>query len=640
MSSSTARNNNTASQDASSSTRVTRSRAQREKRARDEEKSPSPPPPPPPPPPQPPVAPEPEELQPLPAVQWRLPVPNQANLSCNMEFFNGTRNVLVSMCDFSVDNQGLSAEVWLCDEEGNKVARVLWSVLQAKSDIWRQMSQHGFVETVGDGGIRLTKCNRDTVLALRDFLYVGHPRELYLEADARALYRLGAYYGIPGLREWLLSYAIGTPQALFAALRNAMCPDDEPQSEERIRLACMNRLCNDPTITETCPQACLVGIDYDTMDYIIESTTTVPDIAATLVLRRSRNEGAFRLLDKWYSANVRYVRGAHAQACRLFGKLDLKALSGAFMLSTVQPSTLIPPNTPAVFSAQCKTMTGQILTIPGLGPFSTGLQLREGVNDIKHYGLIQIRLVVNRVQIEDGDVLLPFELWRPENEVSVILRLIGDIGFFLPNAASGTATVLQNATALATATVDDAIAVLQKHPNATWTRLPMLIQDPVLSVEQCNAVIAMTQSRIVDRVAFRNDASGDFVTTVSESDLRQVIGADSLRAIVDLFERFGAPGAPNRICLRYTEARTNPVGPAHNCIDFHTDQSRKTMQVVLNGDEEYDGARLIFATHDGFTSLPRRRPGAYSIHEWDMVHGVTALRAGARYALFFLRVEV
>jgi len=42
----------------------------------------------------------------------------------------------------------------------------------------------------------------------------------------------------------------------------------------------------------------------------------------------------------------------------------------------------------------------------------------------------------------------------------------------------------------------------------------------------------------------------------------------------------------------------------------------------------------VFATTEGFVQ-PARPQGSYTIHRWDMPHGVTALIRGARYSLFF-----
>ena len=59
------------------------------------------------------------------------------------------------------------------------------------------------------------------------------------------------------------------------------------------------------------------------------------------------------------------------------------------------------------------------------------------------------------------------------------------------------------------------------------------------------------------------------------------------------------------------------------------------MQVAINGDDEYEGGRLAFATN-GTVIIPARPAGTVTIHFNDIVHGVTVLEKGVRYGLFFL----
>ena len=60
------------------------------------------------------------------------------------------------------------------------------------------------------------------------------------------------------------------------------------------------------------------------------------------------------------------------------------------------------------------------------------------------------------------------------------------------------------------------------------------------------------------------------------------------------------------------------------------------MQVALNGDEDYVGDRLIYATN-GKIMIPERPEGTITIHNDDIVHGVSKLISGVRYGLFFLQ---
>ena len=72
------------------------------------------------------------------------------------------------------------------------------------------------------------------------------------------------------------------------------------------------------------------------------------------------------------------------------------------------------------------------------------------------------------------------------------------------------------------------------------------------------------------------------------------------------------------------------------CINFHTDQALKTMQVPLNGEDEYEGGRLVFMTKENGMKIPVRKAGSATIHRNDIAHGVTTLVRGVRYGLYLL----
>lgn len=365
-----------------------------------------------------------ELLKPFPEAHWPLGSVLEMDCSPSIAFVDHTFKILNAMCDYSVDNGNTPYQVWLCTSKGEKVVEVPWFLLIAMSDVWRGMSQHQCAETQADGKIVLYKCDEpDTVRALRDFLCVGYPRETYLRADAWALYRLATYYGITGVREWLLSRSIRTRvDVLFMALRTAKCEDDEPESAEKITKACIQVLCDRTTFAQTCSQDCLIGVDYGTMESIIDSLKRSPGNESAAATRYYN--AAFRLLDKWYGANVPYLRDAHALACQLFGNIDVGRLEPDFIQSVVKPSTLLPPGVPAEFTVRCTTKpTNRVVEITGMGPFSSGKELCERVEEIVKYGPFQIRLVVNNMKINDKDPLIVHEVWKPEATVSIYHRL-------------------------------------------------------------------------------------------------------------------------------------------------------------------------------------------------------------------------
>jgi predicted 2-oxoglutarate/Fe(II)-dependent dioxygenase YbiX len=110
-------------------------------------------------------------------------------------------------------------------------------------------------------------------------------------------------------------------------------------------------------------------------------------------------------------------------------------------------------------------------------------------------------------------------------------------------------------------------------------------------------------------------------------DLVRLIGSD---AVAELEQTFGQ---------RYDEIIIRRCEAHGKFINFHTDVSLRTMQVALNGDDEYKGGNLVFATQ-GKLHAPERRAGTVSIHENDIVHGVSMLHSGVRYGLFFLQKEI
>lgn len=72
-----------------------------------------------------------------------------------------------------------------------------------------------------------------------------------------------------------------------------------------------------------------------------------------------------------------------------------------------------------------------------------------------------------------------------------------------------------------------------------------------------------------------------------------------------------------------------------HCIDFHTDYARKTLQVSLVDDSDYEGGRLIFVVGDEIV-IPKRSIGTVTLHDNRIIHGVTGLNSGVRYGLFLL----
>jgi hypothetical protein len=115
----------------------------------------------------------------------------------------------------------------------------------------------------------------------------------------------------------------------------------------------------------------------------------------------------------------------------------------------------------------------------------------------------------------------------------------------------------------------------------------------------------------------------DLQIPLSRSQVNKFIGKDALTALDNIFGE-----ASNDIVLRRCDY-------LNHCIDFHVDYAYKTLQVALNDDSEYEGGRLVFVSN-GKLEMPKRKSGTITLHERNIIHGVTALRSGVRYGLLIL----
>jgi len=123
-----------------------------------------------------------------------------------------------------------------------------------------------------------------------------------------------------------------------------------------------------------------------------------------------------------------------------------------------------------------------------------------------------------------------------------------------------------------------------------------------------------------------NDDIRDFKINLTNEELNDLISEDVVNELVRLFN-----GKYHEIKVRRCESHGNH-------INFHVDFSKKTLQLALNGDDEYNGGKLVFI-NNGILETPERPAGSATIHEGDIVHGVTEFKSGVRYGLFFLQHE-
>ncbi len=218
---------------------------------------------------------------------------------------------------------------------------------------------------------------------------------------------------------------------------------------------------------------------------------------------------------------------------------------------------------------------------------------------------------------EDTAESLDFE---DDDQIDVSLPKVGDIGEFTGQftgqSSLGREFLLAGASWPSVPCVRD---LVQRLGGSAGTALRVMSDKELLGARARSSLVA----RVEQARGCEPAAGADFKLRL---ELRALVCDDS--AVNVLVELLGAP--ISKVRLRRTEAAPGQV------IAFHRDVSRRTLQVPLNEPGEYEGGRLVFATAAGELLVPTRVGGSCTVHDSAVVHGVTELTRGVRYALFLL----
>mmetsp|Transcript_10137 Transcript_10137/g.15009 ORF Transcript_10137/g.15009 Transcript_10137/m.15009 type:complete len:455 (-) Transcript_10137:858-2222(-) len=157
-------------------------------------------------------------------------------------------------------------------------------------------------------------------------------------------------------------------------------------------------------------------------------------------------------------------------------------------------------------------------------------------------------------------------------------------------------------------------------------------------MQRLDVLAATEQQRMTDNDSTACGGVHDVQEVLTDDHLTDLIGEESMASLRRAFvARDGRQH--NMVKLRRVEAMPACQSYCSNnssgLIGWHTDFARRTLQVALNSDDEYEGGRLMYATMNGL-HIPQRQAGCATLHESSIAHGVSEMTAGCRYGLFLL----
>jgi len=271
-----------------------------------------------------------------------------------------------------------------------------------------------------------------------------------------------------------------------------------------------------------------------------------------------------------------------------------------------------------------------------VSPSATVYDLKEVITVKEGILPDQQRLIFAGKQLEDNRKLIFYNI-KDQDTLHLILRLRGGCiaapipatfssSHFLPGDHFLTKTNLWKG-------MDEQSSSLALSLGGTAAlsdnAIPECHTSAILNKTQCDSLMTFIDSRFAKEEI--STSNNDFRISLSRKDLTSIIGETTTRTLENAFGSMY-----NTIRMRKVTASGNPEG---ECVAFHTDFSRRTMQISLNNENDYSGGLLLFATSKGFVA-PKRTPGSYTIHNHKSVHGVTSITRGTRYSLFLCQTKI
>lgn len=281
-----------------------------------------------------------------------------------------------------------------------------------------------------------------------------------------------------------------------------------------------------------------------------------------------------------------------------------------------------------------KTLTGKTTPID-VDPQCKVSHVQNEIHKIEGILVDQQRLIYAGMQLESHKTLTQYKVTE-SSTLHLVLRLRGMISDFG-----------QHHTNLPTL-----VNLLNSSDPASYARqIPQYIYHEQVQRlgANPNAFFEVRQTHIVSRelahkLCWFTEAVCDILFTEQSrpvpSDHKFVLSPEVCDVVIgpgfyDDLSHMANASTHERIGRKLVIRRSE--GPTNGFLPFHTDGSyaTKTIQILLNDDIEYTGGRFC-AFHDDEMKIPKRTQGTLSIHDAKVMHGVSKMIQGVKYALFFV----
>jgi uncharacterized protein (TIGR02466 family) len=185
------------------------------------------------------------------------------------------------------------------------------------------------------------------------------------------------------------------------------------------------------------------------------------------------------------------------------------------------------------------------------------------------------------------------------------------------------------------------LEMIRGHGNGMESPCGRLIENiAALNVRQCEMLCRFAEAHMTSVVPDTVDDLPEYQVNLSVEGLTELLGRDTVAALLKMPEALGAPSdVATRdlyeridIFVRMYSPRTRPY------IAFHSDTSSYTINIALNDDSGFDGGKLL-AVNGTTLKAPLHSRGTAILHTGNVVHGVSKVESGTRYSLilFFHR---